>query len=87
MKALLNQVILKPFEKKMITEGGIILSEAHTQRSNKALVVSVGRGTKKRPMIWEEGQTVHHVKGHGFEVIDNGQKLYMMDMDAIIAHY
>lgn len=87
MRALLNQVIVKPFEKSMVTEGGIILSEAHTQRSNKGIVVSAGGGTKKRPMIWKEGQVVHHVKGHGFEVVDNGEKLYMMDMDAIIAHY
>lgn len=87
MQALLNQVILKPCEQKMVTSGGIILSEAHTQRSNKAVVVSVGNGTKKRPMIWKKGQTVHHVKGHGAEIEQNGEKLYIMDMDAIIAHY
>lgn len=87
MRAILNQVILKPCEAKKVTEGGIILSEAHIQRSNKAVVVSAGNGTKKRPMIWEKGQTVYHVKGHGTEIEKDGEKFYIMDMDAIIAYH
>ncbi|MCE9537883.1 MAG: co-chaperone GroES [Bacteroidetes bacterium] len=87
MQALLNQVILKSFEIEGVTSGGIILPDSIKRRSSKAEIISVGKGTKKRPMIWEKGQIVHHVKNHGTEVIDNGEKVYLMDMDAIIAYY
>jgi chaperonin GroES len=86
MIALRNQVIVKPFQSDEISAGGIIVPDAFKQRSNKAKVISVGSGTKKRPMLYEEGQTVYHVKGHGTEIEKNGEKYYIMDMDAILAY-
>jgi chaperonin GroES len=86
MIALRNQVIVKPFQSDEISAGGIIVPDAFKQRSNKAKVISAGSGTKKRPMLYEEGQTVYHVKGHGTEIEKNGEKYYIMDMDAILAY-
>lgn len=86
MIALRNQVIVKPFQSDEISAGGIIVPDAFKQRSNKAKVISAGGGTKKRPMLYEEGQTVYHVKGHGTEIEKNGEKYYIMDIDAILAY-
>lgn len=86
MKALKNQVIVKPFESENVSAGGIIVPDAFKQRSNKATVVSAGRGTKQRPMLYAEGQVVYHVKNHGTEIIKDGEKHYIMDMDAILAY-
>lgn len=87
MQAVLNQVVVKPCESDNVSAGGIIIPDSFKKRSSKATIVSVGRGTKKRPMIWSKGQVVHHVKDHGTEIIENGEKFYLMDMDAIIAYY
>lgn len=86
MIALKNQVVVKPFQSDNVSAGGIIVPDSFKQRSNKALVVSAGRGTAKRPMLYEEGQTVYHVKGHGTEIEKKGEKYYIMDMDAILAY-
>jgi len=86
MIALRNQVIVKPFQGDEMSSGGIIVPDAFKQRSNKAKVISAGGGTKKRPMLYAEGQTIYHVKNHGTEIEKNGEKYYIMDMDAILAY-
>jgi chaperonin GroES len=86
MKAVLNQVILKPFLSDIVSLGGILVPESFKERSSKALVISAGNGTKKRPMLYKEGQTVYHVKGHGMEIEKEGEKYFIMDMDAILAY-
>lgn len=86
MIALKNQVVVKPFEADNVSAGGIIVPDSFKQRSNKALIVSAGRGTAKRPMLYKEGQVVYHVKNHGTEIEKNGEKHYIMDMDAILAY-
>ena len=37
-------------------------------------------------MLYKEGQVVYHVKNHGTEIEKNGEKHYIMDMDAILAY-
>lgn len=86
MRALKNQVIVKPFESESVSAGGIIVPDSFKERSNKAKVVSVGGGTKQRPMLYAEGQVVYHVKNYGTEIIKNGEKHYIMDMGAILAY-
>lgn len=86
MRALKNQVIVKPFESESVSAGGIIVPDSFKERSNKAKVVSVGGGTKQRTMLYAEGQVVYHVKNYGTEIIKNGEKHYIMDMGAILAY-
>lgn len=86
MKAIRCQVIVKPFPSDEISAGGIVVPDSFKQRSNKATIVSVGNGVKDRPMKWKEGQVVYHVKNHGTEIQKDGEKYYIMDMDAILAY-
>lgn len=86
MKAILNQLVLKPFPSDELSAGGIVVPDSFKERSSKAKVISAGRGTAKRPMLYKEGQTVYHVKGHGTEIEKDGEKYYIMDMDAILAY-
>jgi len=86
MIALKNQVIVKPFMGDSISLGGIIVPDSFKKRSNKATVISVGNGTPKRPMLYKKGQVVYNVKDYGTEILKDGEKHYIMDMDAILAY-
>ncbi len=86
MKAIRCQVIVKPFPSDEISAGGILVPNSFKQRNNKATVISAGNGIVGRPMKWKEGQVVYHVKDHGTEIQKDGEKYYIMDMDAILAY-
>jgi chaperonin GroES len=80
-----NNVLVKCFAGDSISEGGIIVPDAFKKDSNKVEIVAVGNGTKKKPMRLKKGDIGYRVKDWGTEVIDNGQKYYLMDDSAIIA--
>lgn len=85
MRAINENVLLKPFESDNISAGGIFVPDSCKKVSNKCQVISVGNGTKKKPMKVKEGSTVYRVKDWGCEVIIDGQIHYLMNQDAIIA--
>lgn len=88
MQAVRNQVILKPMLVDEKSVGGIIVPESFKKTSNKMEVLSAGRGTKIRPMhdYIKKGTIVYRVKDYGTEIHENGEKLFIMDMDAILAY-
>jgi co-chaperonin GroES (HSP10) len=50
MKPIRDFVLVKPFMADEITEGGLFIPEGFRERSSKAKVISVGRGTAKVKM-------------------------------------
>ena len=88
MRAIRNKVILTPMPSEDISQGGIIVPNSFKAVSNKMKVVSAGRGTKTRPMhdYLKEGTIVYRVKNHGTEIEEKGEKMFIMDMDAILAY-
>lgn len=85
MKPILNQIIFKPFPSEEITESGFYVPENARQINNKGTIVSVGEGTKKRPMRLKEGMVGYRVKDWGLGFNMNGEIYFLMDEAAIIA--
>lgn len=85
MKAILDEIIVKPCAPDELTEGGLIVPENFRERSAKAIIVSVGDGTKKKPMFLRVGETCFHVKGAGTEIIEKGESLFLMKQQDVLA--
>ena len=45
MKPIRDFVLVKPFMADQVTEGGLFIPDGYRERSCKAKVISVGRGT------------------------------------------
>jgi chaperonin GroES len=80
-----NNILVKPFPAKEISEGGLYIPDSVKKPSNKVLVVEVGTGTPAKPMKLRKGQTGYRVKEWGQEVEVNGELHFIMDASAIIA--
>lgn len=78
-------VLCKPFPSDEISEGGIIVSDAHKAVSQKMEVIAVGKGLKNKPMNLKPGDTAFRVKDNGTEVWENGQQYFLLKSDWLIA--
>ena len=89
MQAILSNVIVRPCKSDEVTEGGLFIPESVQERSNRCVIVSHGNGTKRFPLPFPKGYGVGseciHVKGAGVEVIHNGEKLYLINTQDILA--
>jgi chaperonin GroES len=85
VRPIRNHVLVKPFPSDEMSEGGIIVSEAHREISNKMRVVSVGNGTVKTPMKFKEGDVVFRVKGCGDAIEINGELHYLVQQSWLLA--
>lgn len=80
-----TQILFRPLPADEMTLGGLFVPESARQVNNKGTIVSVGNGTKDRPMKLKPGMTGIRVRDWGCDVIVDGQLHFIMDMDAIIA--
>lgn len=85
MKIVGQNILVKPFERNNISDGGLFIPDTVKMISNKVKVVGVGNGSKSRPMKLKEGQVGFRVKDWGIDVMVNGELHYIMDQTAIIA--
>lgn len=85
IKPIRNQVLVKCFEGDSVSEGGIIVPDAFRPESNKVKIIAVGNGIANKKMTLEPGQIGFRVKGWGQEIVEDGEKYYLMDESAIIA--
>ncbi len=85
MQPIRNQMLVKPFASDEVTTGGIFVPESAREVSNKVLVVSVGNGTKDKPMTFKCGDIGYRVKDWGLEVMVNGELHFLLDSDSILA--
>lgn len=85
VQPLNNNVLIKPFPPEEMSEGGIYVPQSFAEENNKAWVVAVGKGTKKRPMNFREGMVVHRVKLWGTPVEIDGVMHYLMEDAALLA--
>lgn len=81
-----DNILVRPCPSDEMTTSGIIVPDSFMERSNKAVLVSVGHGTEKHPKTLNEGDTIFHVKGAGTELIINGEKLYYMKSWDVLAY-
>lgn len=80
-----DNVLVKPFPSDEFSEGGIVVSEAHREVSNKMRVVAVGNGTKDKPMRFKEGDIAFRVKDCGDEIEIGGEKYFIVKQSWLIA--
>lgn len=80
-----DNVVIKPFASDDKSSGGIIVSEAHREISNKVKVIAVGNGTKKYPMNWKPGDIAFRVKDCGDEIIIDGERYFIVKSNWLIA--
>lgn len=85
MRPIKNQIVFKPFPMEEKTEGGLFVPESFRGESNKGVIVEVGAGTKSRPMRLKKGDIGFRVHGWGNKIEENGEVVYLMDENAIIA--
>ena len=85
MTPIRNQVLCKPFPSDEFTEGGLIVPDSVKKPSNKMRIVSVGNGTKDRPMTFKKGDIGFRVQDWGCEVMVDGELHFLMSSDAILA--
>lgn len=78
-------MLVKPFPSEEVTAGGIFVPESAREVSNKVLVVSVGNGTKEKPMTFKKGDIGYRVKDWGTEVMVDGELHFLLDSDSILA--
>lgn len=83
---VLDQILVKPFAPSDKSEGGIIVPDSCKKRSNKALVLAVGKGTKLFPMVLKEGMTVYNIKDCGDRIIHDGEDYYLMKQSYVLAY-
>lgn len=80
-----NQVIFKPLPGDEITEGGIFVPDNFRLESDKGTIVSVGKGTKNKPMYLKPNTVGYRVHKWGVKFEENGEIFYLMEDSAIIA--
>mgnify|MGYP000993962647 CR=1 FL=1 len=85
MIPILNNVLVKPYPSPEITESGFYVPENAREVNNKVLVVEVGKGTDKKPMLFKKGVTAFRVKDWGTEIVINNEKHFLMDQGALLA--
>lgn len=86
IQPIINTVLIKPLPSENISAGGIVVPESFYVRNQKAEVVAVGKGCKKRPMIYKKGDLVYNIKDCGDEIEINGEKHYLIQ-DTYILMY
>lgn len=80
-----NNVVVKPFLGDEKTIGGIIVPENIRGESDKVMIVSVGKGTKNKPMKLKANTIGFRVQAWGTPIEENGELFYIMEDNAIIA--
>jgi chaperonin GroES len=74
MKAILDNVIIKPCESDNVSEGGIIVPDSFKERPSKAVVISAGVKASQ----FKEGDIVFHVKSAGVEIEKDGERYFII---------
>lgn len=85
MQPIRDNILVKPFKSDEISEGGIYVPETARGVSNKVRIVSVGSGSKDKPMKLKAGITGYRVKNWGQEIEIDGELHFLMNQSAIIA--
>jgi chaperonin GroES len=84
MQAIRNKVIFKAFYNEK-TAGGLIVPDSHKERNSIGLVISVGSGTKDKPMQFKKDDIIYYIKNSGTEIEHNGEKYFVIDDHNILS--
>lgn len=79
-----EKLLVRPFPKEKETASGIIIPDTIQERPSKATVLAVGNGLKDRPMEFNVGDIVYHVKNCGVPIqVDNEVLFLLRDVECL----
>lgn len=81
-----NQVLVRPCASDDLSAGGIVVPDYFKERSAKAEIIAVGKGTKDKPMRIPSGVTCWHIKDAGVEIIEKGETLFLIEDRAVLGY-
>jgi len=87
IQLLRDQVLVKPKDFKLRSEGGILLPVGMRQETFKGTVVAVGPGTKDYPITLKEGDFVHYGPFKRDEIMVDGESHLIMRESDIFGVY
>ena len=85
-KPLGSNILIRPFPSEEMSIGGIVVPGSFQVRNNKAEVVAVGSGSKKKPMQFKEGDLVYNIKDCGSELEIDGVKHFLIKDSYVLAY-
>lgn len=85
VKPIRNNILFKPFLGDEVSVGGIIVPDSVRGESDKGLIVSVGNGTKIKPVTLKSGTIAYRVHKWGDPIEENGELFYIMEDSAILS--
>lgn len=91
LRPLQDNVIVKPLEEEQVTQSGIIIPDtASKEKPMKGEVLAVGPGKlddngKRSPVDIKAGDTVIFSRYAPTEVKIDGEEVYVMGMDSVLA--
>jgi len=90
IKPLGDRVLIKPYEGKETTKGGIVLPDTAKEKPQEGEVVAVGEGRKTKegksiPLSLKKGDKVLYGKYSGTEITVDGEEYLIMREEDILA--
>ncbi|MDR2941476.1 MAG: co-chaperone GroES [Treponema sp.] len=85
VKPLADRVMVKLEKNEAKTAGGIIIPDTAQEKTQQGVVVEVGPGTEKDPVLVKPGQKVMYDKYAGSQVKIDGEEHLILKMTDIIA--
>ena len=85
IKPLADRVLVKNDKAETKTAGGLIIPEAAQEKTQTAVVVSVGPGTEDVPVTVKKGDRIMYDKYSGTPVKIDGEDHLILKMNDIIA--
>jgi len=90
IKPLGDRVLIKPYEGKETTKGGIVLPDTAKEKPQEGEVVAVGEGRKTKegksiPLSLKKGDKVLYGKYSGTEITVDGEEYLIMREEDVLA--
>lgn len=85
IKPLADRVLVKPVKAESKTASGIIIPEAAQEKTQTAIVETIGPGTEKEPVTVKVGETIMYDKYAGTQIKMDGEDYLIVKQSDIIA--
>lgn len=85
LRPIKNNVIIEPVKEVRLASGLYIPANVNATQQLRGVVVAVGGGTKKNPMMLKVGDSVMYRNGVGTEMLIEGKDLLHLNEAHIIS--
>jgi chaperonin GroES len=85
IQPLFDNVLVRPVDAETKTASGIILPDSVKEKPQIGVIMAIGNGTVKKPMVVKVGSKVMYKKWGGNEVKVDGEEWTIISQDDILA--